>query len=92
MLETLSAHSSNEAPVYGTALRSIPVALVLCELLTVGLGVYYILENKRRDRLLADTLAEVLAISTCAHEEFLDRTDIEDALKFVTDGNKVGLL
>jgi hypothetical protein len=48
----------------------------------VALGCYYIFENKRRDKILAATSPEVLAAMTARNEEFFDRTDKEDFLKF----------
>jgi len=73
---------TSEAPHYKTGCAAMLVAIVLCLVLTVALGLYYVLENKRRDRVLASTSLEVLAAMSVKDEEFLDRTDMEDALKF----------
>ncbi|KAL2866136.1 uncharacterized protein BJX67DRAFT_356653 [Aspergillus lucknowensis] len=71
-----------EAPEYGTAMRAILVSIVLCELLPLLLGAYYVYENRRRDQLVARMTAEELAAATVDNEEYLDRTDREDELKF----------
>ncbi|KAL3458257.1 hypothetical protein BJX64DRAFT_302031 [Aspergillus heterothallicus] len=72
----------SEAPEYGTAMRAILVAVVLCEVLPLMLCAYYVYENRRRDRLVASMLPEQIAALTVNNEEYLDRTDQEDELKF----------
>ena len=67
---------------YKTAIRAMLVATVLSQAIVILLGVYYVLENKRRDRILAATPPEVVAAQSLRDEEFLDRTDMEDSLKF----------
>ncbi|KAH7024357.1 dipeptide transmembrane transporter [Microdochium trichocladiopsis] len=71
-----------EAPYYTTGMRAMLVGVCLTEALTLALGAYYYFENKRRDRLLAETPAEVIAANTFDNEEFLDRTDQEDWMRF----------
>lgn len=73
---------TSEAPHYGTGCRAMLVAICLCQALSVGLGCYYRFENKRRDRLLAGTPQEILDAAYVEDEEFLDKTDMEDELKF----------
>ncbi|KAJ5889071.1 dipeptide transmembrane transporter [Penicillium taxi] len=73
---------TREGPYYGTGIRSMLVAMSLVLALNIALGVYYIIENRRRDRVYASTSQEVIDRMTVEHEEFLDRTDFEDALKF----------
>ncbi|TVY52770.1 putative transporter [Lachnellula cervina] len=73
---------SQEAPRYGTGCRAMLVSMAITLLLTVLLGAYYLYENKRRDKLLANTPQEVLDAMATENEEFLDRTDMEDELKF----------
>jgi ACS family allantoate permease-like MFS transporter len=65
---------ATEAPGCKTSCAAMLVAIVLCLLLTKALGLYYVLENKRRDRVLAAISAEVLAAPSVKDEEFLDRT------------------
>jgi len=50
--------------------------------LALSLGAYYILENKRRDRAFAATPSQVIEAMSVENEEFFDRTDMEDYLKF----------
>lgn len=71
-----------EAPEYGTALRSLVVSAVLVQLLTIALGLYYFFQNIRRDKLVANLSEAELAESTIENEEFLDRTDQEDWIRF----------
>ena len=71
-----------EAPSYKTGCAAMLAAIVLCLLLTIALGLYYVLENKRRDGALTATSAEVLVVLSVKDEEFLDQTDIEDSLRF----------
>ncbi|KPM43000.1 putative transporter [Neonectria ditissima] len=73
---------ASEAPQYGTAMRSMLVAMALVQLITILLGTYYIYENRRRDKVLASTPQEVIDAATARNEEFFDRTDIEDSLRF----------
>ncbi|KAH8901123.1 dipeptide transmembrane transporter [Thozetella sp. PMI_491] len=73
---------SEEAPMYGTGIRAMLVGIVLVQLITAALGVYYIYENRRRDALLASTPQEVIDAMASENEEFLDRTDREDYLRF----------
>jgi ACS family allantoate permease-like MFS transporter len=73
---------AKEAPYYGTGMRAMLVAMVLVKLLSILLGIYYIYENRRRDRVLATTTQAVLDAATTANEEFSDRTDREDFLRF----------
>jgi len=75
-------YTSEEKTGYKTAVRSMLVSLCLCEVIVILLGVYYILENKRRDRVFRATPLEVVASQSRLDEEFLDRTDMEDELKF----------
>lgn len=73
---------STEAPGYKTGCQAMLVAAALCLALSAGLGFYYRYENARRDRLLRATPKEVLDAMTVDNEEFLDRTDREDELRF----------
>ncbi len=73
---------STEAPEYKTGIRAMLVSMALTLVLTVALGAYYILENRRRDRVLAAMPQDVLDAMAVKNEEFLDRTDKEDSLKF----------
>ncbi|KAI1341196.1 dipeptide transmembrane transporter [Xylariaceae sp. FL0016] len=73
---------ASEAPEYGTAMRGMLSAMVIVLLLEVALGCYYVWENRRRDEVLANTPQEVVDAATLQNEEFLDRTDMEDFLKF----------
>jgi hypothetical protein len=73
---------ASEAPHYGTGCRAMLVAICLCQALSVGLGCYYWFENKRRDRVLVATPHEILDAAYVEDEEFLDKTDMEDGLKF----------
>lgn len=73
---------ASESPYYGTGIRSMLVCMALTLALTVALGLYYVLENKRRDRVLAATPQAIIDAMTLQDEEYLDRTDKEDALKF----------
>jgi hypothetical protein len=61
--------------------RAMLVAIVLCQALSVGLGLYYVYKNRRRDKLFAETPSNVLNAMSVAGEEFPDRTDMEDAWK-----------
>ncbi|KAL4876815.1 hypothetical protein BJY04DRAFT_210327 [Aspergillus karnatakaensis] len=71
-----------EEPQYGTAIRGILVSIVLCEVLPLVLWAYYVYENKRRDRLVASMSPNEIAARTEDNEEYLNRTDREDELKF----------
>lgn len=73
---------AGEAPHYGTAMRALLTSMALVQVLSLLLGVYYIYENKRRDRVLAETPQEVIDAMSVQNEEFLDRTDMEDSLRF----------
>lgn len=73
---------TSEAPHYGTGCRAMLVAIALVQGLSIALGCYYWFENKRRDGMLAAATSEVLDAASAEDEEFLDRTDMEDALKF----------
>ncbi|RDW61934.1 hypothetical protein BP6252_11367 [Coleophoma cylindrospora] len=73
---------ASEAPTYPTGLRTLLVARTLNIVIIITLGFYYYFENKRRDAVLAGLPSEVIDADTVANEEFLDRTDKEDFLKF----------
>lgn len=73
---------ASEAPGYKTGIRSMLVAMATTLALTIALGLYYFLENKRRDRVLAATPQEVIDAYSVQNEEYLDRTDKEDSLRF----------
>ncbi|KAF7553812.1 hypothetical protein G7046_g6994 [Stylonectria norvegica] len=73
---------ANEAPQYQTAMRSLLVAMALTQVLTILLGFYYGYENRRRDRVLRSTPQHVIDLAIASNEEFFNRTDIEDALRF----------
>ncbi|KAI1342746.1 dipeptide transmembrane transporter [Xylariaceae sp. FL0016] len=72
---------AEEAPHYRTATRVMLVAVSACQILTIMLGAYYIWQNQRRDRLLEELPANMSA-ETVENEEFMDRTDREDWVKF----------
>ncbi|CAJ2503306.1 Uu.00g107000.m01.CDS01 [Anthostomella pinea] len=72
---------AGEAPRYQTGTRGMLVAIVLVEAITIGLGVYYYLVNKARDRAAA-ALVQDDRVADVENEEFLDRTDKEDWVKF----------
>lgn len=73
---------SKEAPHYATGCRAMLVSMAITLVLTIFLGAYYLYENTRRDNLLANTPQEVIDAMATKNEEFLDRTDMEDELKF----------
>ena len=73
---------SSEAPGYGTAMRGILASTSVVLLIELLLGCYYLWENRRRDRILAETPQEVVDAITFENEEYADRTDMEDFLKF----------
>ena len=73
---------ASEAPRYETALRSLVVCAVLVQALTILLGFYYYIQNKRRDGLVANMTEDELTANTVDNEEFLDRTDREDWVRF----------
>lgn len=73
---------ASEAPHYGTGCRAMLVAITICEVMCIMLFCYYRYENKRRDKVLAETPQEVIDAMSVENEEFLDRTDIEDSLRF----------
>ncbi|RDW74803.1 hypothetical protein BP6252_05945 [Coleophoma cylindrospora] len=73
---------TSEAPHYGTGCRAMLVAIALVQALSMALGSYYWFENKRRDRILAAAPSEVVDAASTEDEEFLDKTDMEDSLKF----------
>ena len=73
---------SSEAPGYGTAMRGILASTSVVLLIELLLGVYYIVENRKRDKILAETPQDVIDAITFENEEYADRTDIEDYLKF----------
>ena len=73
---------STEAPRYGTGLRAMLVAISLCLVLNILLGVYYIYENQRRDRLLAESDGDPDGREGNENEEFLDKTDFQDSQRF----------
>lgn len=58
------------------------VAICLCQAMSIGLWLHYYLQNSRRDKLLRETTDEMLAALTVENEEYLDRTDKEDFLRF----------
>lgn len=70
---------AKEAPGYKTGIRGMLVAIVLVEVLSLVLGAYYIFVNRSRDRAAAG-MAQDHAIPE--FEEFLDRTDKEDWVRF----------
>jgi ACS family allantoate permease-like MFS transporter len=73
---------AKEAPGYATGCRAMLVSMAITLVLTVALGVYYVRENKKRDILLASTPQHVIDAMSSENEEFLNRTDIEDKLRF----------
>lgn len=73
---------ADQAPRYLTGMQGVVSCWTLNLATVVALGYYYIFENKRRDKSLAATLPEVLTAMTVRNEEFFDRTDKEDFLKF----------
>jgi MFS transporter, ACS family, allantoate permease len=73
---------SSEAPIYTTGLNTLLVARTLNLVVVISLGLHYYLENRRRDRMVAETPVEVVDASMVVNEEFLDRTDKEDFMKF----------
>ncbi|KAJ5887951.1 Major facilitator superfamily domain general substrate transporter [Penicillium taxi] len=73
---------STEAPRYATGLRAMLVSICLCLFLCFVMGVYYNYENRRRDRECANLPEGHEASITIEYEEFLDRTDKEDWVKF----------
>lgn len=73
---------ATDAPGYKTGLHAILACWSLTLVITASLGLYYRFENKRRDRIFnALSQAEIDAM-TVPDEEYLDRTDKEDYLKF----------
>ncbi|RDW65147.1 hypothetical protein BP5796_09839 [Coleophoma crateriformis] len=77
---------ASEAPTYPTGLRTLLVARTLNIVVIITLGFYHYFENRRRDTVLAELPSEVIDADTVANEEFWDRTDKEDFLKFDTSG------
>lgn len=73
---------STEAPRYDTGLGAMLVGMAICLVLNIMLAVYYIYENRRRDGLLAATSPETLEQMAKDNEEFLDKTDFQDSLRF----------
>lgn len=73
---------SSEAPIYGTGLRAILVCRTLNLLLAVALALYYNIENRRRDRILAQTPPEVIEEARREAAGFSGKTDKEDFLLF----------
>ncbi|KAJ5646848.1 Major facilitator superfamily domaingeneral substrate transporter [Penicillium lividum] len=73
---------STEAPRYGTGLRGMLVAITLVLSLCIAIGLYYNFENRCCDREGAKLTEEQRAEITVENEEFLDRTDKEDWVKF----------
>lgn len=73
---------STEAPGYKTGIRAMLVCMALTLALTIALGLYYVYENRRRDKVLAETPQEVLEAMAVKDEEYMDRTDMEDSLRF----------
>ncbi|KAK4868072.1 hypothetical protein LT330_007270 [Penicillium expansum] len=72
---------STEAPRYGTGLRGMLVSISLVLFLCILMCFYYNFENRRRDRESAK-LSEGQQVVTVENEEFFDRTDKEDWVKF----------
>ncbi|GAB7356839.1 hypothetical protein MBLNU459_g7713t1 [Dothideomycetes sp. NU459] len=70
---------ATEAPRYQTGTRGMLVAICLVEVLTIALGVYYYLVNKSRDRRVA---AQAAVSGGGIEEEFVDKTDKENWVKF----------
>ncbi|KAK6068209.1 major facilitator superfamily transporter [Seiridium cupressi] len=73
---------STEAPGYRTGVRAMLVAIILCQILSLALGLYYYFENKRRDKMVERMLTSEVVLPELENEEFLDRTDKEDWVKF----------
>ncbi|RFU28624.1 hypothetical protein B7463_g7719, partial [Scytalidium lignicola] len=73
---------SNEAPGYGTAMRTLVASTSTMMFLYLMLFFYYKYENNRRDKILAQTSQDVIDATTVENEEYFDRTDMEDFLKF----------
>lgn len=73
---------SHEAPRYETGLRAMLVAMALCMGLTALIWAYYMYENRRRDRILTAMSQEELDLMAQDNEEFMDKTDCEDSLRF----------
>lgn len=73
---------ASEAPGYGTAMRGMLVSMSTLLLLELLLCAYYVWENRRRDRALAETPQSVVDAMTFENEEYADRTDMEDWMKF----------
>ena len=73
---------TSEEPFYRTGLRAILVCRTLNLLLVFGLALYYNLENRRRDRILAQTPAEVIEAARTENNGFSGKTDKEDYLLF----------
>lgn len=72
---------ATEAPRYQTGTRGMLVAIVLVEAITILMGVYYYLVNKARDRAAA-ALSEAEKEPIADNEEFFNRTDKEDWIRF----------
>ncbi|OBT67873.1 hypothetical protein VE03_02552 [Pseudogymnoascus sp. 23342-1-I1] len=73
---------STEAPGYRTAIRTLVASTSTMMLLYLMLFFYYKYENNRRDKVLANIPQDVIDAAMVENEEYLDRTDMEDFLKF----------
>jgi ACS family allantoate permease-like MFS transporter len=73
---------AKEAPRYQTGIQAVLASWIINLATDISLGCYYLFESRRRDRVLAATPPEVIADMSEENEEFLDRTDKEDFLKF----------
>jgi ACS family allantoate permease-like MFS transporter len=73
---------NQEAPQYQTGIRAVLASWVINLSTDISLSCYYIFENRRRDRVLAVTPPVLIAAMSEEDEEFFDRTDKEDFLKF----------
>lgn len=73
---------SPEGPGYLTAMRGLLITTSIVLAIDIFLYAYYVLENKRMDRLLENTPQELRDDVTCENKEFADRTNMEDFLKF----------
>jgi ACS family allantoate permease-like MFS transporter len=73
---------AKEAPRYQTGIRVVLASRVINLATDISLRCYYILENRRCDRVLAATPPEAVAAMSEENEKFFDRTGKEDFLKF----------
>ncbi|KAI9736175.1 MAG: hypothetical protein M1834_001060 [Cirrosporium novae-zelandiae] len=75
---------ATEKPRYETGTRAMLVSITIVQILTITLGLYYTFSNHNRDKKLQSlSPAEIDAMTnTMENEEFFDRTDREDWVKF----------